>query len=242
MNHGSHAAPKRPPGSRDPAPLPAARALLTGELTMRRTTVALALAAAALVASAPVDANAQRYRARGGGSVGVAIYPQGLYLGAGLVGTRILSQDGGPELLDHGGGLTLYSGLRLNQHLALELGWLGSLHNPESVETTFGRDTDYLVLNGFTGDAKIFLESSTSAQPFLQGGVGVYFLDSSYFGTQSVGTGFQLGGGFDFAIGPNVDVGLRALYRGLAMGPPERAENDTFVSALTAEGTLTVHF
>jgi hypothetical protein len=191
---------------------------------------------------APTAAEAQ-YRARGGGHVGVAVYPQGLYFGGGLVGTRILAQSGGDEILDHGGGLALYGGLRLNQHLALELGWMGTLHNPERVQTIYGPDTDFLVLNGVTGDAKIYLNSgSPSFEPFLQGGLGVYLLDSTFFGTQSVGTGFQLGGGMDFPIGPNVDFGLRLLYRGLAMGPPRAVEDDTFVSALTIEGNITLHF
>jgi hypothetical protein len=192
-------------------------------------------------------ARAQRYgyyrahppRAR----VGVVVFPRGVYFGGGLVGTRILHQKGGDELLQDGVGLTLYSGLRANRSLALELGWVGSLHNPSRVETAFGADTDYLVLNAFTADAKIYVPSSSpKMEPFLQGGLGVYFLDSEYFGTQSVGSGFQLGGGFDFHTGSNVTLGLRALYRGMAMGPPAEDYNDTFVSAATIEGNLTFWF
>ncbi|MCG8417662.1 MAG: porin family protein [Proteobacteria bacterium] len=173
----------------------------------------------------------------------VAVYPRGLYFGAGIVGTRIVDQSGGSEVLDHGAGATLYTGLRLNRTLAVEAGWMGTLHNPEQVRTSFGEDTDYLVLNGFTVDAKIYLNAVSQAmEPFLQGGVGVYLLDSSYFGSQSVGTGFQAGGGFDFRTGRHLALGVRILYRGMAMGPPERAESDTYVSAVTAEGNLTLRF
>ena len=191
------------------------------------------------------DVDAQRYRRYRPHhhGAGVVLFPRGIYFGGGLVATRILDQDGGDELLDDGGGLTLYSGLRVNKSLALELGWVGTLHNPTQVQTAFGPDTDQLVLNAFTADAKVYVNNqSPSMEPFLQGGVGVYFLDSEYFGTQSVGTGFQLGGGFDFRTASNVTLGLRALYRGLAMGPPETDYTDTYVSAVTVEGNISVSF
>ena len=173
----------------------------------------------------------------------VAIYPKGLYMGGGLVGTRILAQDGGNELLEGGGGLALHAGIRVNRLLALEAGWMGTLHNPVAVNTGFGDDTDYLVLNGFTADAKVYVGSSNPRiEPYLQGGVGLYLLDSSYFGTQSVGSGFQAGGGVDLHVGSRIDIGARALYRGMAMGPPEQDFNDTYVSALTVEGRINVRF
>lgn len=193
------------------------------------------------------DADAQyrkrRVRHSPRSQVGVYIFPRGLYAGAGLVGAKIVNQRGGPELLEDGLGLSLYGGLRLSRVLALELGWVGTFHNPETVDVGFGPETDYLVLNGVTADAKIFFNAENPAgAPFLQGGVGVYFLDSTAFGTDSVGTGFQLGGGYDFFVGENLDLGLRALYRGMAMGPPEASFDDTFVSAITFEGNLTLHF
>ena len=173
----------------------------------------------------------------------VAIYPEGLYVGGGVIGTRVLDQRGGAEVIDSGAGFALYTGLRVNRTLALEAGWIGTLHNPEKVQTNFGEETDYLILNGFTADAKIYLSTGIqNVEPFLQGGVGLYLLDSEYFGAQSVGTGFQAGGGFDFRVGGKVLLGARVLYRGMAMGPPDGAESDTFVSAATAEGNLTIQF
>jgi opacity protein-like surface antigen len=216
-----------------------------------RSTLILASLAAVLVAGIP-DADAGRYYARGRGrvyvspasSAGVVIYPRGLYFGLGLLGTGVLSQEGEGELLDSGGGLSLYGGWRLGHRLALELGYMGSAHNPASVDTTFGRDVDYLILNGFTGDARIYLGNDPMAPQefYLQGGLGLYLLDSTYFGTQAVGSGFQLGGGVDFHVAPHIDLGLRGLYRGISMGPPEERYDDTFNSAATFEGNLTFHF
>mgnify|MGYP001604837338 CR=1 FL=1 len=187
---------------------------------------------------------------RSHGHVHVALYPRGLYVGGGLVAARILGQSGGTELLENGVGMSLFTGIRVNPMLALELGYLGTLHNPQNVRTAWGNDVDYLMLNGLTADARIYLGNrdaaspggGTQVQPYVQGGVGAYALDSTLFGAESVGTGFQLGGGLDVTLGPSVDLGVRALYRGIAMGPPDRVENDTFISAVTAEVNLGIKF
>jgi len=215
--------------------------------------IGAALAAFVVVSPQIEDAEAGRRYRRARPRAQLVLLPRGLYVGAGIVGTKIVTQSGGPELLDDGAGLTLYGGVRISRSLALELGWTGTAHNPETVDVGFGAETDYLVLNGFTADAKIFLgagERSADprsrqlgvAQPFVQGGLGVYLLDSQIFGAQSVGTGFQLGGGVDWGIAPNLDVGLRGLYRGIAMGPPETNQDDTFISAVTAEASLSLRF
>jgi Outer membrane protein beta-barrel domain len=208
-----------------------------------RPLVALAAGLGLLLATGTADA--QRYarhryfehRAQ------VVVVPYGLYLGAGLLGIRMLGQRGDAKLLDDGGGVTAFVGLRLIQRLALELGWLATYHDPEAIESTFGPDTDHLVLNGFTGDAKIFLGPNRSrVDAYVQGGVGLYLLDSTYFGTESIGTGFQAGGGIDFHLGSHLDFGLRALYRGIAMGPPDEDEDDTYISAISGEANLVLHF
>ena len=176
--------------------------------------------------------------------VGMFLYPRGLYVGAGLVANRVLHQSTGPAggagLLDDGAGLTLFTGLRINRTLALEAGWLGTVHGPDGMAFD---QTEQLVLNGFTADARVYLPASSDAlEPYIQGGLGLYLLDSTYFGTQSVGSGFQLGAGFDLRLGDSVKLGLRTLYRGLAMGPPEAGYTDTYVGALSAEGNLVLQF
>jgi hypothetical protein len=166
------------------------------------------------------------------------------YMGVGLFGTSILDQTGGPEVLDDGGGISVWAGLHLNDALSLEIGWLGSFHNPADVDTWWGTETDFLVLEGVTADARLHLARGGSVfDPYLTGGVGVYFLGSEHLGMDSVGGGFQVGGGFDVWVGPAVTIGLRARYHGISMGPPDgEGENDTFISAATVEGSLAFHF
>jgi hypothetical protein len=169
--------------------------------------------------------------------------PQWWYVGVGLVGTSILDQSGGPEQLQSGGGVSAWVGVNVARQLSLELGWLGSFHNPATVDTGYGPETDWLMLEGLTADAKIHLGRPSAIDPYVQGGVGVYFLGSQHAGyADSVGAGYQLGGGVDLRVGPIVTLGVRALYRGMAMGPPDATVNDTFIHALTFEGSVGLHF
>ncbi len=174
--------------------------------------------------------------------VGVFI-PWGWYVGGGLVATRVLHQQGGEELLGDGAGLSLYTGLRVHPVLALEAGWMGALHDPRSA--SFAGE-DALILNAFTTDARIYLPAAGPAEPtfepYLQAGLGLYLLDNPSFGQQSVGTGFQLGGGVDASLGPSFQLGARLLYRGMAMGPVEAEYTDTYVGAVTGEVNLTLRF
>jgi len=218
-------------------------------MNRHRLGMPLLAAAAVLCASAAADAGRARVRGGGhahvypGGHVSVVVVPRGLYLGVGLAGAHVLDQRGGAELLESGGGVSLFGGWRVIDRLALELGYTGTFHNPAGTGGAPGGDTDYLVLSGITGDARVYVgDSAGRAEPYLQGGVGLYLLDSHSFGTQSVGSGFQLGGGFDLHLSPLVDVGLRALYRGVAMGPPDARTEDTFISAVTGEANLTFRF
>lgn len=161
--------------------------------------------------------------------------PGSWYGGIGLVGTKIVRQDGGPELLADGAGMSLYGGLRLGSQLAFEAGWMESFHNPAPVQTYYGEQLDYLVVEALTLDVRVFGRRQGALVPYFQGGVGLYALASEYFGTDSVGSGFQLGGGAEILLGPVVSIGGRALYRGIAMGPPHSNVRDTFVSAVTGE-------
>jgi opacity protein-like surface antigen len=176
-------------------------------------------------------------------AAGTAYYgPSGWYGGIGLGATKIVDQRGGPEALADGVGVSLYGGLRLADRFALELGYLGSFHNPATVTTYWGRETDFLVLEAFTADARVYLDRSGNLDPYLQAGLGLYVLGSEHFGVDAVGTGFQLGGGFDFYLNDYWFIGLRALYRGIAMGPPEGGQADTFISGATVEGSVGIHF
>jgi hypothetical protein len=216
---------------------------------LRPLLVALALGVG--LASGAATASAQRHRRQPYHEEHVRVYlvPSGLYVGAGLVATHVVDHSGGPRLLEDGAGLVVYGGVRLSHRLAVELGYLATFHDPDAIDQGyFAADIDHLVLNGFTGDAKIFLSQPGQRTEFyVQGGVGLYLLDSTYFGSQSIGTGFQGGGGLEFHLGSHVDLGLRALYRGIALGPPDSEsprtdEDDTFVSAVSGEASLSIHF
>ncbi len=200
------------------------------------------LALVALAALAP-PAHADRYSYYGPPATVVRPRPEWWYAGVGVVGTSILDQTGGPEQLHSGGGISAWLGVNVARELSFELGWLGSFHNPATIDTGFGTTTDYLVLEGVTADAKIHFGRPRPVDPYLQGGLGVYFLGSQHAGyADSVGAGYQLGGGVDFRVGPVVSLGLRALYRGMSMGPPNGAVDDTFIHALTFEGNVALHF
>ena len=209
---------------------------------------AFAVFAVTLFHSSDAEARRRVYRtgprARVYTTGAVVLAPVHWYVGAGLVGTSILDQSGGPERLESGGGVNLWGGLQLNQRLALELGWIGSFHNP-TPDYYYG-GASYLVLEGVTADAKIFFDRSGQFSPYLQGGVGVYVLGYEGDYADSVGTGFQLGGGFDYWIGDVWTFGVRARYHGIAMGPPgsdgTASYNDTFINAATLEGSLGLHF
>jgi opacity protein-like surface antigen len=216
--------------------------------------LAFASALAAFVAL-PSEADAHRVRvyparprARVYGAGAFVIAPHGWYGGVGLVGTKILDQRGGPEHVEDGGGLTIWGGIRFNERLAVELGWMGSLHNPATVTNGYWAESDYLVLEAFTADAKIHLDRSGNLDPYLQGGIGVYVLGREHFGIDAIGTGFQLGGGFDYWLGDNWSLGLRVRYHGISMAPPDdcagcgSSGDNTYISAVTAEGNLGLHF
>lgn len=212
-------------------------------MNVTRTLAFIALVAATTLIPMPAAEARVRVRAHGHAHIGVWAWPAtGWYGGIGLVGNSILDQAGGSEQLESGFGFTLYGGLHVNERLSLEAGWLSSFHNPARVDTWYGTDIDFLVLDGFTVDARIHLAHSGNFDPYLQGGLGLYALSSEYFGLDSIGTGFQLGGGFDLWLSPSVTLGARVRYHGISMGPPDRRDDDLFISALSAEGSLGLHF
>jgi hypothetical protein len=175
--------------------------------------------------------------------VAVYVRPAWWYMGAGVVGTSILSQDGGPEQLHGGGGLSLWMGANLSRQLSLELGWLGSFHNPIDVMTPYGHDTSYLLLQGVTLDAKVHLARGMVVDPYLQGGVGGYFMGDSLNGyADSSGFGYQFGAGVDLWAGRSVSLGARALFRGIALGPVDGSTTDTSIKVATVEGNVAFHF
>jgi hypothetical protein len=219
-------------------------------LALLATTAAVALTAAAR----PADARpyrvyhsgwrpAPRYHHHSHTGMGVVFLPQGVYLGAGVVATHVVDQRGGGEPIGDGAGVNLFTGIRIADTVALELGWLGSLHDGRTVRGAFGDETSYLALGGVTADARVYVGDHDSAlRPYLQGGVGAYAIDRDGTDTSAVGTGLQLGGGFDVHLGSVVDLGARVLYRGIALDEPTAGSDEQFLSVVTAEASLSVKF
>ena len=49
------------------------------------------------------------------------------------------------------------------------------------------------------------------------------------------------GGGFDWWVGDHFTIGLRARYHGISMQPPDQGSN-VYISAMTVEGSIALHF
>ncbi|MFW5925472.1 MAG: outer membrane beta-barrel protein [Myxococcota bacterium] len=168
--------------------------------------------------------------------------PLGFYLGLTGHGTSVVAQSGGPEPLQGGGGFKLLAGLHLHPRVALELSWFESWHNPARVDTTFGTDVDYLVIDAFSLGLKINLLPIDVFVPYVTVGAGGYVLGSTYFGVDSTGGGFHLGAGVDWWVADFLTLNVGVTYRGTSMGPPNRDFEDTYFSLLSFEGGLGLHF
>jgi hypothetical protein len=168
--------------------------------------------------------------------------PLGGYVELSLHGTVIVRQSGGPEQLERGGGFSLLGGLHLGPRFALELAWFQSYHNPLEIRDLYGRDVDFLVLDGLTIGARFNLLPIDLAVPYLRVGIGPYALGSRFFGLDSAGLGVHLGLGVDFWLTDFFTLGVGATYRGIAMGPPDAAFDDTFISMLNFQASIGFHF
>jgi len=138
------------------------------------------------------------------------------YVGVGGLGVFNLSSGGGvTELIQSGGGFTLFAGARTSPYVALEVGVTGTVHDftPENPNNP----GEMGILEAATIDGKIFLApTSVRFEPFVQVGVGYYVLSSDLFvSTQLHGMGLQAGGGVDIHLNPAVALGLRGVYKGV---------------------------
>ena len=191
-------------------------------------------------------AYAQYYgRPRMGVGVNPTLMPRG-YIGFSGLGTAILNQSGGAELIDNGGGVSLWGGIRFGPIFALELDWMGSFHNPaQSFCDAFGcTGFNYLVLETLNVDAKIHFPTNTNFDPFVQGGAGFAWIGREGFTADAKGGGIDLGGGFDLWLNYWWTFGIRGLYRGVSMSDygTATASGRTFVSMLTVDFSLAAHF
>ncbi len=191
----------------------------------------------------------------------------GLYLGAGAGGFGILGAKGPYKEISSGGYGSLWIGLNLGRRFALELGFIGSVHNERFSEYD-GYDSYYaendLMMWGVTLDAKFNLVRPGWRRrfvPYLQAGVGAYGLVGDYYdelgysGSQSLATGggVQLGGGIDIYLARWLILGARVLYRGIILGELKcgntgdacsNSDNDssTAIHGITGEINMSIVF
>jgi hypothetical protein len=164
--------------------------------------------------------------------------PRDAYVGAGLVVTGVVARDGGPDLHEDGADFSVWGGLRLSRRVAVECGWVGSLHMPDA-ET----GDDDLYLSALMLDAKLVVGDPESAfAPFAQGGVGAWWLGDSLASADALGGGGQLGGGFDYLLWRGVSLGVRGLYRAIYLGSTDAGAGDTLIHALTFEASVSLRF
>ena len=168
----------------------------------------------------------------------------GLYFGGSLIGDIVVNQagkPGGQDFISHGGGGSLFLGVRLNPYLGLEFGYGQTIHNP--VSDYWGNLVDYLALNQFTADLKVIFPNPSNVRPFIQGGAGLYVLTQNY-SEPVAGGGVQLGGGVDIWLTPWWSLGGRLMYHGIKFGDVGNGTTSSkpFLSTAALDVNLQFHF
>ena len=198
--------------------------------TVRGALLMVAVAVALVVA--PRLAAAQEER----------IDKRGVYLGFAGMGNFVVNQASAPVngFISHGGGFSVFLGVRVGYMVALEAAYALNIHNP--VQNSSGVTVDALLLHAGTLDLKILFPNGSSVRPFIQAGLGVYELASYADRTDyRNGVGFQLGGGLDIWLTRHLSIGGRVLYHGIYFTQDIDGDRP-FLSTLSIEGNLQVHF
>jgi hypothetical protein len=189
----------------------------------------------------------------------------GIYLGAGAGGFGILGAKGPYQHISAGGFGSAWIGLNFSRRFALELGFIGSVHNEQfsELDNSYWAENE-LLLWGVTLDAKFNMVRPGWRQrfvPYLQAGIGAYGLVGEYYdefgyvGSRSLasGAGVQLGGGIDIYLARWLVLGARVLYRGIVLGELECGntgdrcasadeENSTVLHGVTGEINMSIVF
>lgn len=210
---------------------------------MRRILASLLISGTALLATSPAYAQYYgRHRPMMGYGANPTLMPRG-YIGFSGLGSAVLNQSGGVELLDNGGGVSIWGGVRFGPIFALELDWMGSFHNPAGACDPAVCVVNYLVLSTLNVDAKIHFPTNTNFDPFVQGGAGFAWIGREGLAADAKGGGIDLGGGFDLWLNYWWTFGIRGLYRGVSMSDYATVTGDrTFLSLFTLEVNLAAHF
>jgi opacity protein-like surface antigen len=174
-----------------------------------------------------------------------------------LIFKQVTDQTG---YMGQGGGGNLFVGYRAAPFVSIE-GNLGINYHDEALGQYGGltyRALDALYLMTVTVDVKLHLSRGWPVQPFVQAGVGYAYLGATYgelycgnFScdtTFAQGPTFQVGGGLDYWMTPNIVVGGRLLYRAVYFKEASygdgtvRNNNGNFINGLNAGVSVSYHF
>lgn len=168
-------------------------------------------------------------------------------LGFAGFGSLNVAQNGGVEYVKHGGGVGLWFGLDIGRFFGIRLGYDASFHNPV---TTCGAgknyvwcDQNYLLMETVQFDVTIHFPTGTRFQPYLMGGLLVGLIGRLGAPSDSVGGGFEAGGGFDVWVSRHFTVGVEAKYRGLRMGDyANYTGTNTYLSFVNVGANMAIRF
>jgi len=210
---------------------------------MRKSILCVAMFVGVLMAL-PEDVSAQ-YRPQARPRFGHRHRPHG-YVGGQLTGFAVANQAGNFDYLGQGGGGGLFGGFRISPFLSIEGNW-GITYHDNNYDSY---DIDAFYVMTFTGDLKVHIPTRGPLEPYFQGGVGFAWTGATYgggyYGDEATvwakGLTFALGGGVDFWLSPFLSLGGRLLYRGLAFGEEQDKTDANYVSGVTLDVNLTLHF
>ncbi len=133
--------------------------------------------------------------------------PSPVYLGIGLLGTKLTDDYDFPDLDVRGSGLQIYGGVRLTPRAALELGWFGSQH--ARLE-----EGGQAALQAGTLDLRLTLGKLGALETYVLGGAGVYGFSSPNTRETLTGPGVQLGAGVDLHLTRSLALSARGAWHG----------------------------
>ena len=166
---------------------------------------------------------------------------RGFALGLGPIGNIFLIDT--IPILEPGIGGELFFDYRFHEQVAFSASFLISTQNGTNVS----RNDNGILLLGMptTGIKFYFLTDEPKFDPYVNVGLGLYFLTegSRSNNTGGVGVGSQLGLGFDYYLTEIISLGFQGTFRPIAiitdMGTPS---NSAAIFPFTLAGNVAFHF
>jgi len=166
---------------------------------------------------------------------------RGFSIGLGPIGNIFLIDT--IPVLSPGIGGHVFFDYRFHDQIAFSTSFLISTQDGANVSNN---DNNILFLGMPTTSVKFyFLTDEPKFDPFVQVGIGLYFLTegSNSNNTGGVGVGSQLGLGFDYYLTEIISLGFEGIFRPTAVitdfGTPS---NSTAIFPYTLSGNIAFHF